>query len=97
MREHARDIEIEGVVELTVKVRGRYTPGAKATPMRGEAVAVECPGWGEGIEDFSVAIVPGNEQVTGIEISSLLSGEAIESLENELIEAARAKLEDSRY
>ena len=57
MREHERDIEIETAIEITVKVRGRYTPGAPPTPQRGEAVAVECPGWDEGIDDFEVSVL----------------------------------------
>ena len=97
MRQNERDIEIETDVQLTVKVRGRYTPGSPPLAQRGEAVAVECPGWNEGIEDLMAVIVHPSEETNGQEVTNILSAADIESLEHELIEAARAKLEDSRY
>ena len=89
------NVEIETAIEITVKVRGTFTPGAAPLPMRGEAVAVECPGWDEGVEDVEVLYVSKGSGTTlhSRNITEFLERETIEALESELIEAARAELE----
>ena len=85
-------VEVETTIEITVKVSGNYTPGAKPLPVRGEAVAVECPGWEEGVDDVEVEIVGKDDErdtVLTWRITKALDAEAIETLEHELIAAAR--------
>ena len=89
------DVKIETEISITVKVRGTYTPGAKPLPMRGEAVAVECPGWDEGVDDLDVVLEARDKYGTlrCIELAEFLDAETIESLESELRAAARDELE----
>ena len=52
-------VEIETEIRngLAVTAYGTYTPGAEPLPVRGEAMAVHCPGWGEGVDDIEVRTV----------------------------------------
>ena len=50
------NVEIETTIRngLAVIATGTYTPGAAPLPVRGEAMAVHCPGWDEGVEDLEI-------------------------------------------
>ena len=52
-------VEIETEIRngLLVRATGTYTPGAEPLPVRGEAMAVHCPGWSEGVDDIEVRTV----------------------------------------
>ena len=43
-------MKVTRTLEVEVDVEGEYTPGADPLPMKGEAMAVECPGWPEDAE-----------------------------------------------
>jgi len=75
--------EIETYLELKLRVSGHYIPGQPPTPMRGEAMAVTCPGWGAHIEDLAVCLPNGKD------ITDHLDEKDREALETELIDHCR--------
>ena len=52
-------VEIETEIRngLAVTATGDYDPGAEPLPVRGEHMAVHCPGWPEGCDDIEVRTV----------------------------------------
>ena len=59
-------MKVTRTLEVEVDVEGEYTPGAPPLPMKGEAMAVECPGWPEDAEVTGVYLrVPREDRAQG--------------------------------